>query len=171
ANDLNFGGKSLVIAGAGQGGTGAIVNSGSLPQQNALGNVTLFADATIGGTARVDIGAALDLANHTLTKAGNNPVGLVGTTISDGNIVASAGTLSIEGSTNIPDNGTGKTITYDANTIAQFVASNGVITRPIVLNGAGIQIGNAATGSTDLATIGSSITLKGDVSFSMLGGN
>src|SRR5262249_43049019 len=44
-------------------------------------------------------------------------------------------------------------------------------TRPMIFNGSGIQIGNAATGSTELATIGSNITLAGDVMFSMLNGN
>src|SRR5205807_10477513 len=76
ANNLNFGAKQFIISGTGVGGTGALVNSGTTNQQNAFQSVTLAADASVGGTARMDIRAggtaSLDLATHTLTKVGTN---------------------------------------------------------------------------------------------------
>ena len=60
ANSANtFGAKQFNIAGSGVGGTGEITNSGALAQQNALQNVALTADATIGGTGRWDFAAEL----------------------------------------------------------------------------------------------------------------
>lgn len=178
AQQLNFGAKAFTIAGTGTDGTGTIINNG-VSQFNALQHVTLSADATIGGSARFDIrsvpttalNANLTLANHTLTKIGANQFSLVGTDVSDGNIVVNQGTFSIETVTNIPDFGTGRTLTFNAGTTLQFFSNTTVpstVTRPMVFNGAGIQIGSGSNNNN--STIGSSITLNGDVTFATLGG-
>jgi autotransporter-associated beta strand protein len=59
ANDLNFQGKVFTIAGTGVNGTGALTNSGNTAQQNAFQNITLSADASVGGTGRMDIRRAI----------------------------------------------------------------------------------------------------------------
>jgi len=179
ANDLNFQSNLFTIAGSGVNGTGALTNSGNTAQQNAFQNITLSADATVGGTGRFDLRVAdpstpgiLDLAGHTLTKVGTNQVTLVNASVTDGNIVVNEGTFAIEASTSIPDNGTGKTITYNAGTTMQFfgnVRADGApgspVLRPMVLNG-GVTTGNASNAVP--ATIGSNITLGGDLTVAPL---
>ena len=102
AQALNFGAKQFLIAGTGVGGRGVIVNHG-VSQFNALQHVTLLADSTIAGGQRFDIrsvptsalNASLHLAGNTLTKNGTNQFSLVGTDVTDGNIVVNQGTFSI----------------------------------------------------------------------------
>ncbi|MFD0894856.1 autotransporter-associated beta strand repeat-containing protein [Luteolibacter ambystomatis] len=180
ANNLNFGQKSFVISGAGPAGHGALVNSGTVNQQNAFQRVTLAADASIGGTARFDVRAtqaagvnqaSVDLAGHTLTKVDDNTVCLVATDVSDGNIVVNGGIFSMETTTSIPDYGTGKTVTFNTGASAQFysnTAAVSTITRPFVFNGSGCKIANA---SAVASLIGSPIELRGDVALTTLPGN
>jgi autotransporter-associated beta strand protein len=161
-----FGAKVFTIAGTGADGNGVIQNNGN-NQQNAFQKVTLSNNATIGGTARFDIRGGtpvLTLGGFTLTKAGANQFSLVATTVGNGNISVQKGTLSIETTSTVQGTGT---ITYDATVnpgtppIGQFFQNGaGKVTRPIVVNGAGIILGS---GSTTLATIDSPITLQGDV--------
>ena len=164
---LNLGTKVFRIAGTGASGTGALTNTSDVGYQNAFQRVQLTGDATIGGTGRFDIrGAAsqLDLAGFTLTKVGSNLVGLVGTTVSGGNIVVNDGTLQVATTASIPDNGTGNTITFNrpapGNTTADFFSLTGTVTRPIVFNGDGIAIGNSGGGTS---TVGSNVALNGNV--------
>jgi fibronectin-binding autotransporter adhesin len=166
-NALNVGTELVTIRGTGAGGAGVIVNSG-VAQQNALQQVALAADATIGGGARYDIrggGSRLELAGHTLTKTGPNQVSLVGTEVTDGNIVVNEGILSIETATTALDAGTGRTITFNSGTTAQFFNLTGIVTRPMIFNGSGIQVGNA---SAQASTVASNVTLNGDVTFTTL---
>ncbi|BCU78075.1 autotransporter-associated beta strand repeat-containing protein [Luteolibacter sp. LG18] len=177
ANNANFGQKSFVISGAGPAGHGAILNGSALNQQNAFQRVTLAADASIGGTGRFDIRATqvggvnqavLDPAGHTLTKVDDNYVCLVSADVGDGNIVVNGGTLSLETTTSVPDYGTGKTVTFNAGTNAQFysnTAAVSTITRPFVFNGEGCKIANA---SAVASLVGSPIELRGDVALTTL---
>ena len=167
ANALNFGAKIFNIAGTGVGGTGALTHSGTTGQNNALQQVTLTADATVGGTGRFDIrggGATLDLATHTLTKTGSNQFTLVGTNVTDGNIVVNQGVFAMETFTSFADFSSGTSITYNAGTTAQFFNLSGVITRPMIFNG-GVTVGNA---SAQASTISSPMTLNGDLTFTNL---
>ncbi|HZJ15310.1 MAG TPA: autotransporter-associated beta strand repeat-containing protein, partial [Chthoniobacteraceae bacterium] len=78
--------------------------------------------------------------------------------------------FSIETVTNIPDFGTGSTITFNAGTTAQFfsnTADPSTVLRPMVFNGAGIQIGSASNNNNSF--IGSPMLLKGDVTVAALG--
>jgi autotransporter-associated beta strand protein len=177
-----FADKQFFIAGAGPGGSGAIVNNGGPQQFNAFQRVTLTADATIGGsntgtttTGRLDMrnnNPQLDLAGFTLTKTGNNQFSLVGVNVTDGNIVVNNGTLGIEAATTIADNGSGKSITYNAGpgftTTAWFYNLSGTVTRPMLFNSSGggtIVIGNA---SPQASTVGSNMTLNGPVTITNL---
>jgi autotransporter-associated beta strand protein len=168
-NGIDFGGKQFRIAGTGPGGTGVLTNSGTVAQQNAFEQVVLTGNATVGGTGRFDIRAdtsMLDLAGFTLTKAGPNQFTLVGTTVSNGNIVVNQGIFAIETTTSLPDNGLGHTITYNAGTTAQFFNLTGTVTRPMILNG-GVTMGNAS-GAAQPTTVGSNITLNGDLTVTNL---
>jgi fibronectin-binding autotransporter adhesin len=170
ANSLNFGTKIFSVAGTGVGGTGAITNSGSVGQQNALQRVVLTANTTFGGTGRFDIrggGSSLDLGGHTLTKTGTNQFTLVATAVTEGNIVVNQGIFAIETTSSIPNNATGSTITYNAGTTAQFFNLSGNITRPMVFNG-GVTMGNA---SAQISTVGSDMLLNGDLTFTNLNGS
>ena len=169
-NALNFGAKDFHIIGAGVGGTGALTNSGTIGQNNAFQHVTLTGNATVGGTGRFDIrgmGSDLDLANFTLTKVGTNQVTLVDTFVSDGNIVVNEGIFAIETTSTVEDTPANTTITYNANTTAQFFNLTGLVTRPMVFNGEGIRIGNASAANQP-STVGSNMLLKGDVTVTNL---
>ena len=131
-------------------GEGAIVNTGANNQQNALQNVTLSGDASIGGTARFDIRSTqaagvnvgkLDLAGHTLTKLGSNQVSIVATDITTGNIVVNGGTnangtlsgiLSLESTTSTGTQGgagspdTSGTITMNPGSVLAFFQNPGL---------------------------------------------
>jgi fibronectin-binding autotransporter adhesin len=173
ANNLNFGAKQFNIAGTGVGGNGVIVNSGALAQQNAFQQIALTADATIGGTGRFDVRGGtpkLDLAAHTLTKIGSNQFTVVGATVTDGNIIVNQGTFSIETTSSVLANGSDSTsITYNAGTNAQFfsnTAATSTVTRRMIINGAGVQMGSASNGNT--SNIGSPITLNADLTVTNL---
>src|SRR5262249_2364290 len=103
--------------------------------------------------------AKLDLAGFTLTKIGTSFFGLVATDVTPGNIVANAGVLQIESTSNVLGGPGSGTITYNNDgTWASFFANTGTITRPMVMNGA-INIGNA---SNTGAVVGSPIQLNGN---------
>jgi autotransporter-associated beta strand protein len=173
ANNLNFGAKQFNIAGTGVGGNGVIVNNSAFGQQNAFQRITLTNDATIGGSARFDVRGGtpqLDLAAHTLTKIGANQFSIVGATVTDGNIVVNQGTLSIETTSSVLANaGDSTSITYNAGTNAQFfsnTAATSTVTRRMIINGAGVQMGSASNGNT--SNIGSPITLNADLTVTNL---
>lgn len=180
ANNLNFGQKSFVISGAGPAGHGALLNGGTVNQQNAFQRITLAADASVGGTARFDVRAtqvgglnqaSVDLAGHALTKVDDNTVCLVATDVSDGNIIVNGGILSMETTTNISDYGTGKTVAFNMGASAQFfsnTAAISTITRPFVFNGSGCKMANASAAAS---IIGSPIELHGDLALTTLPGN
>jgi fibronectin-binding autotransporter adhesin len=176
ANALNFGQKVFVIAGDGDGTTGAITNSVAINQQNALQRVQLSADASVGGANRFDIRAnqvggvnvgQLDLQGHTFTKNGTFPMSIVSVDISDGNIVVNGGTFAFEASTNCFA-GAGTTVTYNANTIWQFFGYTGTLSRPIIINGTGITVG---TNNNTVAVAASPVTLNGDLTATTINAN
>lgn len=80
-NTLNLGTEAFTVSGTGVNGTGAIINTGTAGQQNAIqGAVTLAGDTTFGGNQRWDIrNGTLNGENNTLTKIGTNGVYLSGT--------------------------------------------------------------------------------------------
>ena len=151
----NFALKQIKVAGAGVGGNGAIVDNGTVAQQNAFGHIQLTADATFGGTQRFDIhaplngtanGGQLDLNGKTLTKISTNVFGIVNADVTAGEIAVGVGgqtpvpggTLSIEGTSNVlavtnPTTNQPSMITVNDGSTLQFSGNTGTVTRPIVL--------------------------------------
>jgi autotransporter-associated beta strand protein len=186
---LNFALKQFKVAGAGVGGNGAIVNTGAVAQPNAFGRIQLTADATFGGSQRFDIhaplvgtanGGQLDLNGKTLTKIGTNVFGIVNADVTAGDIVVGVGgqnpvpggTLSIEGTSNVlavtnPTTNQPSTITINDGSTLQFSGNTGIVTRPIVLNGA-VTVGN---NGNNVAIIGSNITMNGTTTFTATNAN
>ncbi len=175
-NVLSFAGRKFVIAGNGvDPNNGALTNTGNA-QQNAFQLVALSADASIGGPSRFDIRgtllsgipqATLDLAGHTLTKVGNNFLGLVSADVSDGNIIVNGGTIDFERTTNVLNFNSGKTITVNNGATVFFFDYSGTLSRPMVFNGA-VTLGND---TNNPAIVDSSITLAGDLTVTALNGN
>ncbi len=186
---LFFGQKQFFIAGDGVGGAGAITSTASNggDSQNAFQRITLTADASIGGInsaaggSRFDIRAPtssginqaiLDLAGHTLTINNQQFFGIVNVDVTDGNLIFNApnnpagsqiGSVSIEGTTNIPDFGTGKAVTVSAGSAITFFGFSGTFSRPLILN-EGSRMGSNGTnaGAPDGGTFGSNVTLNGN---------
>jgi|GEM_PF-3225431 len=156
ANTTSLGAEVIKIAGTGVGGNGALINSATTSQQNALGYVTLTADASVGGAGRFDIRNTnvgtpiLDLAGFKLTKVGTNQFTVVSGIVTSGNVDINAGTFQVEGSSNVTGTGT---ITIGSGATLGLYGNTGPFTRSIVSNG-GI-IGNAGAD----ASIASPISL------------
>ena len=139
-NVINFGMKTVFIAGTGIAGAGAVTNpnqAGNGREFTAFDFLTLTADATISGS-RMDIGRVgdpantipdkLDLGGHTLTinmngsaqpmfgiqAAGNAKGNNVGTVVTSGQIDIVKGSLDIELNANLSNDGTSK-ITFEDN--------------------------------------------------------
>jgi|GEM_PF-2136044 len=150
----------IKIAGTGVGGNGALVNNGAA-QQNALNKVVLTADATLGGTGRLDIRVGttptLDLGGFTLTKTGANQFSIVGATVTSGNVLINAGTMSFETTTALA--GTGTVTISSGATMGLFGNNNAAnFTRTIVSNGGTISnLGSDATINSPL-TLGDATT-------------
>ncbi|MGA2799690.1 MAG: autotransporter-associated beta strand repeat-containing protein [Thermoguttaceae bacterium] len=161
-NSQNIGVEAITVYGSGVSGTGCIVNNGSSDQTYALQTVVLGSDACFGGIKRWDIHAPsngntrLDLANHTLTKIGNNQITLINTAVTDGNIVVNSGILGLQAGTKVLNNSSGTTITVNPGGTLDVGASGSTsfsITRPIVMNG-----GNLTNNSGGTTYLGSNIT-------------
>ncbi len=162
--------ERIAIAGAGVGGLGALVNNGA-DQTNGTRFVSLIADATIGGTGRLDVRGSsstsnpptgiLNLSGYTLTKVGANKLAIVATRVTDGNIIVNQGTLSIETTSIVQGNGT---ITMNAGTTLQFYdnTTTGNITRDMVFSGITVDNQNRAAEIVD-----SDITFGGNNTFSI----
>ena len=107
ANTINIGGEVLTLSGDGFGGQGAVVNNSAAADQiNAVQQIVLNGNASIGGVSRWDMrgtGNALDMqSTNTLTKVGGNYIALVSTTVNNpGNIVINGGTLGIQLAANL----------------------------------------------------------------------
>jgi autotransporter-associated beta strand protein len=109
ANGLNLGTEAISVSGTGVGGNGAIVNTGTNGQQNAIaGVVTMTGDTTFGGTQRWDIrNGTLNGGGFKLTKVGTNSVFLSGAaqigsnldslTVRQGEFVMETGALATTG--------------------------------------------------------------------------
>ena len=153
-NTTDSAGKQVYIAGAGVGGNGAIVNNGTAQQQEAFQNITLTANATVGGPTRWDMRVPdgkyqplLNMQGFTLTKTGTNQMSMVSLNVTNGgNIIINAGVLSFE--TLSSNNAT--PITVNAGGVLGHFRENATLfTAPITLNGGMIRDLNGAPGSTN----------------------
>jgi autotransporter-associated beta strand protein len=159
--------KPIRIAGAGYNGQGAIISSGG--QQNALENVTLTGDATVGGPQRFDIrnlGNPTTLSTggqpYSLTKIGPAQFGLVGVTVDPalGDVNVNEGILSIEvNTTGLGD--PNKTINLAAPGQLLFWRQEIPIDKKLVSAGGGtIRSGNGTQ-----STFVGPVTLNADTNF------
>jgi autotransporter-associated beta strand protein len=170
-----FGLLPVVLSGSGVNGQGALVNSGGV-QNNALQNVTLIGDTTIGGSGLIGLRTTADsnpglVANgHKLTKTGSSEFNLNGgTTVAGltnvwgtdiGNMDIQQGIFSFErrcalGLTN-------NTITVEAGATLQLYSLNQSLPDPvnqIVMTNAILQGTGASAG--DVNTLAGPIVLNG----------
>ncbi len=168
-NSLTMTAKPFFISGNGPDNAGALVNTGANGQLNALGRLTLEADASVGGTARLDLrhgGPVLDLAEFTLRKRGPNQFTVVaGTIVNGGSIIVEEGTLALETTTITDGEGT---ITYEPGANAQFYQNVLTEVEPGVFLGVSWPITvreNAALGNAGAAVTAqvlSPVTLEGN---------
>ena len=165
-NNANYGAKQINIAGDGPSGAGALVNAGTVNQQNAFQKLTLAADASVGGTARFDLRASspvLNLNGHTLRKRGTNQFTVVSGSIQGpGAIIITEGTFAAEVTT-FTSSAEGQlgTITVEPGAHMQFYQNStggGGINWPITLR-ENSAFGNA--GAT-FASVPANIILEGN---------
>ena len=168
-NALTMTAKPFFISGNGPDNAGALVNTGANGQLNALSKLTLEADASVGGTARLDLrhgGPVLDLADFTLRKRGTNQFTVVaGTIVNGGSIIVEEGTLALETTTITDGEGT---ITYEPGANAQFYQNVLTEAEPGVFLGVSwpmtvrenAALGNAGAAVT--AQVLSPVTLEGN---------
>jgi fibronectin-binding autotransporter adhesin len=157
-NDINLGFEAVTISGSGVGNNGAIINSATNTQQNALRLVTLAGDTVFGGVGRWDIrsqASNTDVASsnnavlstsgqpYNITKIGTNTVAIVGVLVDPalGNINVQQGLLSIEHSSTLGD--PAKTVTVSAGAALQFYQNwpSNQLNKVLILNGDGTNPG------------------------------
>jgi autotransporter-associated beta strand protein len=179
----NLGTREVIISGAGAStGSGtAITTVGALTntfadQTNAVINLTMTADATIGGGRRWDLRtqgtnlAVLNGGTFTLTKVGTNNISVVAPgTINVGNIVVNEGQLSFENGNNIMGS-TVHTVTINSggtlafwNNIAGGITQN----KPVVLNGGIVSSDNGPTALTGPVYLASNGQLRANNVFNV----
>jgi fibronectin-binding autotransporter adhesin len=141
ANTVNLGAEVLTISGNGFGGQGAIVNNSPVlaPQINAVQQIVMAGNSSIGGSARWDMrgtGNALDMqATNTLTKIGGNYLALVNTTVNNpGNIVINAGTLGLQVNANLGGSSANSLTVNSGGTLNLYQLANSPLWS-LILNG------------------------------------
>ena len=160
---------SITIQGTGVTGVGALVNLGA-DQQTGPKDVVLAANATIGGTGRMDIrgpggsgsfNGTLDLGGFTLTKAGPDKVSIADCTLpNDGTIQITNGILTLTRSLV----GGIEPIIIGTNILQFENNTTGSITKPFVASQSRLQVIGNTTG------IGSWVTNVGGVTLDVATG-
>jgi len=149
SGSFNLGAQVLTVSGAGVGGNGAVVNNSANTQINAVQQMALADNASIGGLTRWDMrgtGNGLNMNGFNLTKTGTNYVALVATTIiNPGNIDIVNGTLGIQLSAYLP--GSANTLTVESNGILEFYQSTAPPSWTLVLNTNATVMPDAGSGS------------------------
>ena len=103
-NSLTVGLEPITVGGAGVNGVGAIINSSTGDQYNAISKLTLSGPTTFGGNSRWDLRnntPTLAMNGFNVTKIGSNYVGLTGVAVTPGagNIDIQQGIFTIEAGT------------------------------------------------------------------------
>ena len=176
ANALNLGLEPVIVSGSGIGGGGAIVNNGSVAQQNALRSVTLAGNTTFGGNARWDIrGTGADLSTsgnaYSITKTGANQVSLVGVDPVDsalGDILVQQGNFAVQlGTTGLGD--PSKTVTVSAGATFSLYNVATPLNKQFVINGDGTFSPGALYAENGNSTLLGSMTLNGPCTINVNG--
>ena len=174
-------GETIRIAGVGVGGAGAVVNTGTGGSTVTATNVTLTANATLGGTGQFDVrgpGASLVGGGFDLTKVGTNEIDLasLGETHLK-NVVVNGGRLVLEGDTTPGD--AGGAVSVAAGAQLGLANTGNAITKPIILTdgtlGSTAGVNNwvsgpvtvstaVAGGGTLLTADGTALRLSGNIS-------
>ena len=164
-NAQNLGLKPFVVGGTGVGNSGAIINSSTTAQVNALNTVTLTGDTTFGGGGRWDVRAnGVPLASlstggnaYNLTKISTNQVSLVSVAIDPAlaNINVVGGLFGFEANSTTMGNPT-NILTIWTNAQFQLWGPTNLVNKPMVLNGGTNWCLNNGSGT---ATVISPITL------------
>ncbi|HEU5124748.1 MAG TPA: autotransporter-associated beta strand repeat-containing protein [Verrucomicrobiae bacterium] len=173
ANAVNLALEPITVSGSGYSGQGAIVNSSSVNQQNAVRRVTLAGNTTLGGIGRWDIrgtGAALSTGGqpYNLTKIGGNQISLVGVEMDPklGDIDVQQGVFSIETTTSSGGD-PAKTITVQSGATLQLHGLTVPLDKVLVLNGDGS--GNTFRNNSGANVLAGPVTLNGSCIFSVVG--
>ena len=168
-NAMNLGGEPILVA-------GTITNSSGLTQSNALRNVTLFGDATVGGTGRWDIRAnpagILNGANFVLTKTGPNEIWLASLGATGlGDITVRQGLLGIEDSTTL-GNATNSLTLSPGTTLALAHTDINPLSKKLFMTNAAFRsdagnnifAGTINLNGSNTVTVGAGLTLQGVIS-------
>lgn len=158
ANTINLGAEVLTISGSGFGGQGAVVNNSPVfaPQINAVQQIVLADNSSIGGSARWDMrgtGNALDMqATNTLTKVGASYIALVSTTVNNpGNIVVNGGTLGIQVNANLNGTSANTCTVNSGGTLELYQAANNPVWSLVLNGGSILWAENGSGGQNDWA--------------------
>lgn len=172
----NLGGAVITASGPGAGGGGAVVNTGASDTQ-ALRQLVLTGDTTIGGSGLLEMnnsGGTASLSTggnpYNLTKVGANEWDFQNLATFDtalSNIDIQAGSLMFNGST--PGMGaTNATLTVETGATLSFGNNQIVFNKQFVFNGDGSTVNlNNGGGANDV--LAGPITLNGDCVFSIGG--
>ena len=142
-----FGGRTLVISGNGYDGKGAIINNGSQRNYNAVKNMTLAGNATVGANNRWDLRwdgvtlATLSTKSNAfnLSKVGTNGFTLVGVKVDPmlANVNIQEGYLQMETSTTSLGNPT-NTLTVSPRAVLTMYNATNLLNKLIVVNSGGV---------------------------------
>ncbi len=177
ANTLNIGAEVLTVSGTGFGGNGAVVNSSLTANQlNAVQQMVLAGDASIGGSFRWDIRggtSALDMGGFNLTKVGANFIPLVSTVVNNpGNIVISNGMFGVQLSANL-NGSSANTMTVHTGGTLEFYQSSVAPTWTLLMqHGSTIWGESGFSGQNDWAgpiTLNGAVTLQADGQLNITG--
>jgi fibronectin-binding autotransporter adhesin len=171
----NLGGEVITISGEGAGGIGALVNNGA-GQAQALRQIILAADATIGGTGLIGVnngGGAASFSTGggslSLTKVGANQLTLQNTTIDPAlaDIHITQGTIEFSGLTATMGD-PARTNLVEAGATLSVSGNSLTWTKNFVLNGNGTTttFNNGASANTELA---GAVEVHGDCVFNVGG--
>ena len=174
-NAMDLQTEPITVQGAGVGGNGAIINSSSTAQPNALTQVTLAGNATFGGSGNWDIqtytgGPAASLSTggnaYNLTKTGSSTIDLVSVSVDSalGNFIVNQGILKFEDATTFGSTAGSATIA-SAGTL-QFLKTTNSFAKTIISNGGTISASSNNTTAQDIisgaVTINSTTTVNAD---------
>ncbi|BCX49021.1 hypothetical protein HAHE_29290 [Haloferula helveola] len=179
--NINVRGEAVFLAGDGDGG-GAFQHTGPNAQQ-LFSDVTLTADASVGGTGRFDIGlngvdppstVILDLAGFTLTRTGSSQTQIKGGTVSAGNLDIVSGVIGLEGGVTLAGGGMGTITVRNGGELRVYRGLNAVLStieRDIIFEGGALfQWTGVNSAEAVDETIGAPVTLTGDAEIEIDGG-